>query len=115
MKYADRTGPVAQGDAMFIPIPDEPEGFAPTAAEHGRFIVAYSETGHHHVVLERPGVRMFQHQIDAFRALLDVPEDTDVEHLRGFDTHETIRLAPGLWEVRRQREYAPERWRRAAD
>jgi hypothetical protein len=27
----------------------------------------------------------------------------------------TVRLEPGVWEVRRQREYAPEGWRRAAD
>ena len=42
-------------------------------------------------------------------------EPVDLEHLRSTDTHETLRLEPGIWEVRRQREYSPEGWRRAAD
>jgi hypothetical protein len=38
-----------------------------------------------------------------------------VEHLRSFDTHESISIGPGNYEIRRQRENAPEGWRRAAD
>ena len=44
-----------------------------------------------------------------------VEEFADVEHLWPFDTHETIRLTPGKWEIRRQREWSPEGWRRVED
>ena len=39
----------------------------------------------------------------------------DVVHLRAHDTHETLRLLQGYWEVRRQREWTPEGWRRVED
>lgn len=109
--------PVAQGDVMLIPVASLPDaGHAPAATENGAFVVTHSETGHHHVVLERPTVRMYQDTMDLFRSWLVVEgEPADLEHLRPTDTHETVRLEPGVWEIRRQREYAPEGWRRAAD
>lgn len=109
--------PVAQGDVMLIPVTELPaNGYSATATENGAYIVTHSETGHHHVVMERPNVRMFQDTMDMFRSWLVVEgEPVDLEHLRSTDTHETLRLEPGIWEVRRQREYSPEGWRRAAD
>lgn len=109
--------PVAQGDVMLIPVASLPvAGHAPAKVENGAFIVTHSETGHHHVVMERPTVRMYQDTMDLFRSWLVIEGDpADLEHLRSTDTHETVRLDPGVWEVRRQREYAPEGWRRAAD
>ena len=38
-----------------------------------------------------------------------------IEHLRSFDTHESISIAPGIYEIRRQREYTPEGWKRVED
>jgi hypothetical protein len=35
--------------------------------------------------------------------------------MRSFDTHETLNIPPGIYEVRRQREYVPEGWRKAQD
>jgi hypothetical protein len=47
---------------------------------------------------------------------LDVQTDhADVVHLRGLDTHETLRLPRGTWEIRRQQEWSPEGWRRVED
>lgn len=109
--------PVAQGDVMLIPVASMPDQKTiETKAENGALIVTHSETGHNHVVMGRPGVRLFQDAMDQFRAFLVIEcEPADLEHLRSHDTHETLRLEPGVWEVRRQREYAPEGWRRAAD
>lgn len=105
----------AQGDVMFRRVDALPEGAKPLNAEGGAFIVAHSETGHNHVVMERPGITYFS-AMDDLRAFLIVEGDpAPVEHRRSFDTHETIGLAPGIWEVRRQREYTPEGFRRAAD
>ena len=108
---------VAQGDVMLIPVAGMPAtGSEPSKTENGAYIVTHSETGHHHVVMERPSVRMFQDSIDLFRSWLVIEgEPAELEHLRSTDTHETVSLEPGVWEVRRQREYSPAGWRRAAD
>ncbi|HET6943341.1 MAG TPA: hypothetical protein VFH89_14390 [Sphingomicrobium sp.] len=113
----------AQGDMMLVRIAVLPEGVQEIEAVNGRHTLAHSETGHDHVVLERPGVKMFK-AMDELRALLDgkpaaflVIEDepAELKHLRDFDTHESVKIEPGIYEVRRQREYTPEGFRRAAD
>ena len=105
----------AQGDVMFRKIAALPEDAVAAKAEKGAFVVAHSETGHNHIVLERAGVQYFS-AMDEFRSYLIVEGDpAPVEHQRSFDTHGTIGLSEGVWEVRRQREYTPEGFRRAAD
>ncbi|MEZ0260824.1 MAG: hypothetical protein ACAH80_07430 [Alphaproteobacteria bacterium] len=96
----------AQGDMLFRKVDALPIDAIPVAAEEGNFIVGHSETGHHHVVKERPGVRFYQHANDNFIAWL-VVDNTEslIEHLRDYDTHEPIMLQPGIYEIRRQREY----------
>lgn len=109
--------PIAQGDVMLIPVAALPSaGHTPVVTEKGAFIVTHSETGHHHVVMDRPGVSMFQDTMDLFRSWLVIEGDpAPLEHLRPTDTHETVMLEPGVYEVRRQREYSPAGWQRAAD
>ena len=46
---------------------------------------------------------------------LSVVEPCEIKHLRSFDTHESIRFEIGDYEIRRQREYVPEGWRRIED
>lgn len=113
----------AQGDMMLIRIAALPEGVEPVAADKGRFTLAHSETGHDHIVLDRPNVRVFK-AMDELKALLDgkpalflevIDEPAELKHLRDFDTHESVKIEPGIYEVRRQREYTPEGFRRAAD
>ena len=106
--------PSFQGDLCIRRIDKLPSGLKPAKAEGGLFILAHSETGHHHVVNER-AAQMLIDETNAFIAYLDVAEPTELEHLRSFDTHEPYLLEPGKYEVRRQREYVPEGWRRAAD
>jgi len=105
----------AQGDVLFRRIEAMPGAVVeqPTA---GRIVVAHSETGHDHVV-DDPAVALFEKiDRDPMICYLRVDGDfADVRHLRAYDTHQTLRLARGLWEVRRQREWAPEGWRRVAD
>jgi hypothetical protein len=108
------TRPSFQGDLCIRRIDRLPAGLAPMPAQDGVFVLAHSETGHHHVVLER-SAQAFIDQTNAFIAFLDVTEPVEVKHLRSFDTHEPLLLEPGIYEVRRQREYTPEGWRHAAD
>ena len=106
--------PSFQGDLMVRRIDKMPNGLTPRAAANGMHIVAHSETGHHHIVKER-AAQMFIDETNAFIAYLKVAEPTEIEHLRSFDTHEPLTLLPGIYEVRREREFGLEGWQRAAD
>jgi hypothetical protein len=112
----------AQGDFIILRIKDIPEGVVPVAPENGKVIVAHSETGHNHVMeatrveaFEIPADKSNSQNVDLYKMFLLVKEDTQIDHLRSFDTHETIMVPPGTYEVRRQREYTAEGFRKAAD
>ena len=69
--------------------------------------------------MARPNVKFYSTD-DPLVSYLQVVEATDateavIEHLRNFDTHESIKVGAGNYEIRRQREYAPEGWRRVQD
>jgi hypothetical protein len=113
------TTQAAQGDLLIRRIDKLPAGLTPAKAEAGQFVLAHSETGHNHVIAERPNIRVHSTD-DPLLSYLEVIEATDeaealIEHLRTFDTHETLQVPPGIYEIRRQREYSPEGWRRVAD
>lgn len=105
----------AQGDMLIRKIEKLPEGALKAKSENGAFVLAHSETGHNHIVKEKEGVEFYQHANDNFIAYLVVDNEACVEHMRGFDTHETIGFKKGIYEIRRQREYMPEGFRRAQD
>lgn len=109
----------AQGDLLLRRIEALPANAKLAQAEKGSFVVAHSETGHNHVIAERQNVKLYTTG-DPMISYLEVIEATDktetlLKHLRSFDTHETISIPPGIFEVRRQREYTPEGWRRVED
>ena len=110
----------AQGEALFRRVDAAPTGAAEVAPEGGRLILAHSETGHHHV-MDAAAATLWtlpaDHPAPAGVQILYliVREPTTLEHLRPFDTHEPILFEPGVYEVRRQREYAPEGYRRVED
>ena len=107
-------GPIAQGELYIRRIDSLPTGLEPVAPEGGYVIVGHSETGHHHV-MESETTTMYRAPREIFELFLTVTKDTPLTHLRSFDTHEPIILLTGNYIVRRQREYTPEGWRRAAD
>ena len=114
----------AQGDVHFtcrdsLPASKTLKALAPV---NGEIIVTHSETGHNHVmVLDRPttadtpAVVMYQDETNPLVAWLEVNRPTALEHRRSYDTHEPIMFEPGVYEVRRQREYTPEGFRRVED
>lgn len=108
---------IPQGDVYLIPvkaIPAEAEA-QPIAPEAGCYIVTHSETGHHHIVMERPDVKMFK-GMDIFRDFLRVEnQPVMLEHLREHHTHEAQVIPPGDYLIQRQRQPTPEGWERAAD
>ena len=104
----------AQGDIIILRIDDLPEGVEQVAPENGKVIVTHSETGHHHVMVA-DRVKMYRLPEEIYECFLVVREQTDLVHLRSFDTHEPITFKPGTYKVRRQREYTPEGFRRVED
>lgn len=104
----------AQGDVMFIRVDSIPASAIKAEAKDGQFIVAHSETGHNHV-LDSRNAQMLIDKTNDFVAYIKISKETEVKHQRTFDTHESLLLAPGNYEVRRQREYVPEGFRRVAD
>lgn len=108
----------AQGDFLIMRIDSIPADVVPMEPENGVFVIAHSETGHNHV-MERTNVNAFMPKdtkaVDLYQLFLNVKEPTEINHQRSFDTHETLLVPPGNYIVKRQREYTPEGFRRAAD
>lgn len=107
----------AQGDCLLRRITAIPAGAVEQSPDGGAHVVAHSETGHNHVIeADRENVKFYQDPADPLKAYLEVlATDVQLKHLRTHDTHETIAIGPGKYEIRRQREYQPEGFRRAAD
>ncbi len=106
-----------QGDVMIQRIHELPDGLENISAEAGGYVVAHSETGHHHVIEARPDVRYCRLPDEMYEAYIVVSGDKPavLEHHRSFDTHESLEIGPGSYRIRRQREHTPEGYRRAAD
>lgn len=104
----------AQGDILITRIKALPINVISQKPNEGNFIVAHSETGHHHTVTS-DGVQYFQAANDPMIAYLVIDNSAELIHNRSFDTHESIGFDAGIYEIRRQREYTPEGWRRVAD
>lgn len=106
---------ICQGDMYLIPIKAIPENSLPIQAENGRFVITHSESGHDHVVMERPDIRQYS-GMDMFRGFLEVSgEPTELVHLRDHHTHAPQVVAPGAWLIQRQAAYTPQGWERARD
>lgn len=116
----------AQGDVLFRRVDGVPVGAKPLQASAGAYVVAHSETGHHHTV-DAAGVEWYAHPTDLLVSYLRLRpaseggpvEGVDVVHHRPWDTHETLRLLNQtegvVYEIRRQREHTPSGWRVVAD
>ena len=111
MKTIDKCG--FQGDVVFLKAEKLPKGFVKTKDN----VIAHSETGHNHVALGN--FERYVNPDDVMRSFIVAKGPVQIEHHRSYDTHETIELrgdAPEVvWEIRRQREYTPEGWRRVED
>lgn len=104
----------AQGDVYIVRVDALPGGLIRVDPENGNIIVAHSETGHNHV-MDADRVEMYRLPDEIYECFLVVKDPTELKHLRAWDTHESLLHEPGIYRVRRQREYTPEGWRRAAD
>jgi hypothetical protein len=108
----------AQGDFVIFKVNKIPDNVEVVTPEKGNFIIAHSETGHNHV-MEAEKVKAFKPakvaDVDLYELFLEVKEPTKIEHLRSYDTHESLLVPAGTWQIKRQREYTAEGFRRAQD
>ena len=107
----------AQGDVLFQRVKKLPKGVK-ASPEKAEYVVAHSETGHHHVARGR-NLRHYTTE-DPFVDFLEVRGPTQVRHERDFDTHETLKLLDKIddvlyYRVLRQRQFTPEGWQRVID
>ncbi len=109
----------AQGDLLIRRVDSLPTGEELTEIEsqNGQLVVAHSETGHNHffdVAGAERNVHLYASK-DPMVCYLTVEGDNVLQHARPFDQHEAINFTGGTYELRRQREYTPEGWRRVED
>lgn len=103
----------AQGDILIRRVDGVPAG-AVRQDKRGPVVVAHSETGHHHAFDAGQSVWLYSTP-DQMVSYLEVKRPAVLKHHRDFDTHEEILFDAGTYEIRRQREWAPEGWRRVED
>lgn len=103
-----------QGDVLIIPIDGKlPQGLKPVDREQGRVVLAHGEvTGHAHAI-KSPRAHFYQEpKSEGARRFLEiVGGNVALRH----EEHAEVKLKPGLYEVKRQREYTPEEIRNVAD
>lgn len=106
---------IRQGDILIVPIAQLPAAAVkPVAPEHGRVVLAHGEaTGHHHSIRLEDRVALFREDGSGGGLFLSVMGDAPValEH----QEHHALQIPPGSFEVRRQKEYAPEEIRTVLD
>jgi len=108
----------AQGDVQFFKRDKLPAGLKQDPAINNVIVVTHSETGHNHVMeIDRkddPAVEMFTGD-NPLISWIKVNRPTSLDHQKSYDVHESIMFDEGVYEVRRQREYTPNGFRRAQD
>jgi hypothetical protein len=106
--------PVFQGDILIMRVK---KGTVPKEAHDLKTnIVAHSETGHHHTVSGATVLGGLDPMVMFLKA--DDTGAVKFDHLREFDTHESYEFLSEIGDeivIKRQRERAPEGWRRVED
>ena len=105
---------VAQGDLLITRVDRIPEGATQSPiTDDGKYILAHSETGHHHTMLADDVVLYYVD--DPMIGYLEIKEPATVVHERPYDTHASITMAPGFYEIRRQVEFVHDAYRPVLD
>lgn len=94
---------IRQGDVLLLPIAAAPKNLLPVAPEAERIVLAHGEvTGHHHSFALSERVALFREDGSGGGLFLTVAgAPAALEH----QEHAPLSVAPGAWEVIRQREW----------
>lgn len=88
---------IRHGESMLVPITE-----AVTGKQVSTYIVAHSETGHHHVLeSEAPFT------VDEKKMYLELFQPARLVHKKSFDAHKTLPITPGKYKIVQKSEYDP--------
>lgn len=117
IESVDFINKAAQGEVRLFRVSKLPDNLKKVEAIAGKFIVAHSETGHHHVIEADDDVEFYDNVEDDLESYLVVKSiiAKQLVHLREFDTHKTLNIPQGIFKIRHAREATPEGWRQVQD
>lgn len=96
---------IRHGEMLLVPVAELPKDVE-QIFEGTQYIVAHSETGHHHVAVG--DVTIFRPLgADTTDIYLRANKDSMLEHRKVFDKHETKTIQQGLYLCRPKSEYDP--------
>lgn len=96
--------PLQHGEVMLVPVIEVPEGMKQHRTKS--FIVAHSETGHHHVLECDQEMAVYSDEEEnKFFVQLFAPGK--LVHKKTYDSHKTLEADPIIYEVHPKREYNP--------
>lgn len=90
---------IQHGEVMLVPVDTKVTG-----ESHKTFIVAHSETGHHHVLESKKDFTISQSDKEF---LIELFEPAQLVHKKTFDMHPTKTVQPGRYQVIYKSEYSP--------
>lgn len=93
---------IIHGENIFKPVTEIPEG---KVTKHKLFVAGHSESGHHHVIEAKQELEVIE---DALHNIfVQVFGEASVVHRKTYEIHETLPLAPGMYQVIPAQEYNP--------
>lgn len=95
---------IRHGEIMLVPVSDIPGG---KTAEHKKFVVGHSETGHHHVLEAAPHQVFTVTETDKKELFFRLFQPTKLVHKKATDRHKDLTIAPGLYKRFHDTEYDP--------
>lgn len=93
---------IRHGEITLKPVTEIGDG---TTKEMTSFVVGHSETGHHHVLESTKPFRVTTGADGKLHLTLDT--EAQLVHKKDFDSHNTLTVAPGTYEVIEKTEYNP--------
>jgi hypothetical protein len=94
--------PLRQGDILLVPVDEIPDGLKTVPRQHGKIVLAEGEARGHLHMIEAPEATFHAESLeDIENRFLAVEAEVALTH----PEHNTIQVAPGNYEVRRQKSY----------
>jgi hypothetical protein len=112
--WRSQPGLIRQGDVLLVPVTAVPgEGRQEVDRQQGRLVLQEGEaTGHAHVVRDECAQLVTAGQARVLYLLVNGAVPASLEH----EEHATLLVPPGVYAVRRQREWSDDdRWRWVCD
>lgn len=94
---------IRHGEALLMPIEKMPKG---TCERVNKYIVAHSESGHHHVLESKEEFEVISDK-EAEELFIRLYAPAQLVHEKTVDAHKTLTVPQGIWKVMYKREYDP--------